>query len=97
MDGIVRPTMGPVADGTLWIDMNVVDAVPNLTAGATKQLASAVRVTDENVVDGVYNVSAAATDATGGVLRRLFTGRVQQYVAMGFAGVIIIAAIYIIF
>jgi NADH-quinone oxidoreductase subunit L len=97
MDGIVRPTMGPVADGTLWIDMNVIDGVPNLTAGATKQLASVVRVTDENVVDGFYNVSAAATDATGGILRRFFTGRVQQYVAMGFAGVIIIVAIYIIF
>ena len=97
MDGIVRPTMGPVANGTLWIDMNVVDAVPNLVAGASKQVATAVRVTDENAVDGVYNLSAAATDASGGFLRRLFTGRVQQYVAMGFAGVIIIVAIYIIF
>jgi NADH-quinone oxidoreductase subunit L len=97
MDGIVRPTMGPVADGTLWIDMNVVDAVPNLVAGASKQVATAVRVTDENAVDGVYNLTAAATDASGGFLRRFFTGRVQQYVAMGFAGVIIIAALYIIF
>ena len=97
LDGIVRPTMGPLARGTLWVDNHIVDAVPNLTAGGTQQLAVAVRATDETVVDGVYNVSAAATGASGGFLRRFFTGRVQQYVALGFAGVVIITALFIIF
>ncbi|MEA3502113.1 MAG: NADH-quinone oxidoreductase subunit L [Actinomycetota bacterium] len=97
MDGIVRPTMGPIADGTLWIDQNVVDAVPNLTAGATMHLADAVNTVDQNVVDGVYNEAGAATDAAGGFLRKAFTGRVQQYAAMSFAGVVVIAALFMIF
>ncbi len=54
MNGLVRPTMGPIADATLWVDMNVVDAVPNLTAGVARHAAAAVAVVDDNAVDGVY-------------------------------------------
>ena len=97
MDGIVRPTMGPIADGTLWIDMYVVDAVPNLAGGAAKHVAAAVNTVDLNVVDGVFNEVSAATGAAGGILRKAFTGRVQQYAAMSFAGVVIIAALFMIF
>ena len=97
MDGIVRPTMGPVADGTLWVDQNVIDAVPNLTAGATMHVAEAVNTVDQNVVDGVFNEAGAATEAAGGFLRKMFTGRVQQYAAISFAGVVVIAALFIIF
>ncbi len=97
MDGIIRPTMGPLADGTLWIDMNIVDAVPNLAGGAAKHVAAAVNTVDQNVVDGVFNTASAGTGATGGFLRKALTGRVQQYAAMSFAGVVIIAALFMIF
>ncbi len=97
MDGIIRPTMGPIADGTLWIDQNVIDAVPNLTGGAAMHVADAVNTVDQKAVDGVYNGVSAATGATGGILRKAFTGRVQQYAAMSFAGVVIIAALFMIF
>ena len=52
--------------------------------------------TDETVVDGVYNATGAATGASGGVLRRTFTGRIQQYAAFSFIGVIVIAVLFII-
>ena len=97
MDGIVRPTMGPVADGTLWIDENVVDAVPNLAAGGAKHTADAVNTFDQRAVDGVFNLLSAATGATGGFLRKTFTGRVQQYAAISFAGVVILALLFMIF
>jgi NADH-quinone oxidoreductase subunit L len=97
MDGIIRPTMGPLADGTLWIDMNVIDGVPNLAGGAAKHVAAAVNTIDQNAVDGVYNSVSAGTGATGGFLRKALTGRVQQYAAMSFAGVVIIAALFMIF
>jgi len=97
MDGIVRPTMGPVADGTLWIDQNVVDAVPNLVAGGAKHTADAVNTFDQRGVDGVFNTLSAATGATGGFLRKAFTGRVQQYAAISFAGVVILAVLFMIF
>ncbi|MEA2022944.1 MAG: NADH-quinone oxidoreductase subunit L [Actinomycetota bacterium] len=97
MDGIIRPTMGPIADGTLWIDQNIVDAVPNLTGGAAMHVAEAVNTVDQKAVDGVFNEVSAATGAAGGILRKAFTGRVQQYAAMSFAGVVIIAALFMIF
>jgi NADH-quinone oxidoreductase subunit L len=97
MDGIVRPTMGPIADGTLWIDENVVDAVPNLAAGGAKHTADAVNTFDQRGVDGVFNMLSAATGAAGGFLRKSFTGRVQQYAAISFAGVVILALLFMIF
>ena len=97
MNGIVRPTMGPIAAATLWVDMNVVDAVPNLAAGVAKQAAASVAVIDDNAVDGVYNLTGAGTGATGSFLRQFFPGRVQQYVALSFAGVVIFAALFVIF
>jgi NADH-quinone oxidoreductase subunit L len=97
MDGIVRPTMGPVADGTLWIDENVVDGVPNLAAGGVKHTADAVNAFDQRGVDGVFHGVSAGTGAAGGFLRRAFTGRVQQYAAISFAGVVILAVLFMIF
>lgn len=96
MDGIVRPVMGPLARVVLWIDMNVVDGIVNGVGASSLKLATAVRATDEVVVDGVYNAAGAATGASGGVLRRTFTGRIQQYAAFSFIGVIVIAVLFII-
>ena len=97
MAGIVRPTKGALARAVLWVDMNVIDSVVNAVGAGSMQLARIVRIADENVVDGVYNATGAATGASGTVLRRTFTGRVQQYVAFSFVGVIVIAVLFIIF
>ncbi len=96
MAAIVRPTMGPLARVVLWFDMRVVDGVANAVGAGSLALAQGVRATDENVVDGVYNATGAATGASGSVLRRAFTGRVQQYAAFSFVGVIVIAVLFII-
>ena len=88
--------MGPLSRAVLWFDMRVVDGVVNGAGLVSMKLASIVRWTDEDVVDGVFNATGAATGASGSVLRRTFTGRVQQYVAFSFIGVIAIAAILII-
>ena len=96
MNGIVRPTKGPLARAILWFDMRVVDGVVNGAGAGSMVLARFTRATDERVVDGVFNATGAATDASGSVLRRTFTGRVQQYAAFSFIGVIAIAAIAIL-
>ncbi len=96
MKGIVRPTMGPFAKLILWIDMNIIDGVVNGVGAGSLVAAKAVRITDENVVDGMYNATGAATGATGSVLRRTFTGRVQQYAAFSFIGVLVIVVLFII-
>ena len=97
MNAIVRPTMGPIARAVLWFDQHVVDGVVNGVGAVNMQLARFTRRTDEYVVDGVYNAIGAGTDATGSALRRNFTGRVQQYVAFAFLGVVVIAVAYGLF
>lgn len=93
---IVRPTMGPIARAVLWFDMNVVDGLVNVVGLGSIGIARAVRSFDENVVDGFFNEAGAGLDGSGNVLRRSFTGRIQQYVAFGFIGVIVIAVLFII-
>ncbi len=97
MKGIVRPIMGPIARVILWFDMRVVDGVVNGVGLGAKGLASGVQVIDADVVDGVYNLTAAGTGTSGDVLRKSFTGRVQQYAAFSFVGVIVIVVLFIIF
>ncbi|MCZ7532054.1 MAG: NADH-quinone oxidoreductase subunit L [Acidimicrobiia bacterium] len=96
MSGVVRPVMGPIASTVLWFDMNVVDGIVNGAGAAGKVLSKGVLVIDDNVVDGVFNASGAVTGASGSVLRRSFTGRVQQYAAFGFVGVIVIVVLFVI-
>ena len=97
LSGVVRPIMGPLARVVLWVDMHVVDGVVNGVGVGARTLAKGVQVIDANVVDGAFNASAAGTDASGSFLRKSFTGRVQQYAAFSFVGVIVIAVLFIIF
>jgi NADH:ubiquinone oxidoreductase subunit 5 (subunit L)/multisubunit Na+/H+ antiporter MnhA subunit len=77
--------------------MNVVDGVVNGVGLGAQGLAKAVNQVDTKVVDGVYNATGAGTGASGTLLRKSFTGRVQQYAAFSFVGVIVIAVLFIIF
>jgi hypothetical protein len=52
---------------------------------------------DQNGVDGAYHSVSAAAGGMGGVLRLAFTGRVQQYAALSFLGVVVVAALFLIF
>jgi NADH:ubiquinone oxidoreductase subunit 5 (subunit L)/multisubunit Na+/H+ antiporter MnhA subunit len=97
MNGIVRPIMGPIARIVLWIDMRVIDGIANAIGAVSLVFARVVKVTDENVVDGVFNATGAATGASGSLLRKTFTGRVQQYAAFSFIGVLVIVGLFIIF
>ncbi len=97
LDGIVRPVMGPLARLVLWIDLYVVDGVVNGSAVVARLFARGVDAVDLAGVDGLFNGSAAATNASAGLLRRSFSGKVQQYAAMGFAGVVVIAVLVIVF
>ena len=93
---IVRPIMGPAARVILWWDMHVVDGVVNLVGGGMIGIAKGVRVFDQNVVDGFYNKIGAGIDGMGSSLRKSFTGRIQQYAAFSFVGVVVITVLFII-
>jgi NADH-quinone oxidoreductase subunit L len=97
MDGIVRPTRGPVARAVDWFNGHVIDFVVNGAGLAMKWSARYVYLFDQRGIDGAINASGAATNAFGGVLRVIQTGKVQQYATMMLAGTLIIVAGFIIF
>ncbi len=78
-----------------YFDAKVIDGFVNLTAGVTNISSKVVGVFDNVVVDGIVNLVANATGAAGGVLRKIQTGKVQTYVAMAIAGLIVIIYFFI--
>ncbi len=97
MDGIVRPLRGPVARGIDWFNGHVIDFVVNGAGFAARGVGKIVYAFDQQGIDGAINASGAATGATGGMLRRLQTGRIQQYATLLVAGAVVLVAGFIVF
>jgi NADH-quinone oxidoreductase subunit L len=93
---IAKGFVGPIARAAYWFNQNVIDAVLNGAGAATKAIGDfAYNRVDQGVVDNVVNGSGALSEATGQLLRRIQTGKVQQYGALLFGGAAVLAAILI--
>jgi NADH-quinone oxidoreductase subunit L len=93
---IVRGIREPIANGAYWINQNVIDGVVNGAAMAARGVARFVyEVVDQKGVDGLVNGAGLASEESGGFLRHIQTGRVQQYAALmlGAAGVFALALV----
>jgi NADH-quinone oxidoreductase subunit L len=91
-DGIVYAIKSPIARAAYWINQNVIDGVVNGVGIGSRAAADFVyRFIDQGLVDGVVNGTGAAAEGSGGVLRMMQTGKVQQYAAALFGvGIVII-------
>ena len=88
---------GPVARATYWFNQNVIDGIVNGIAAAARLSADWVyKYVDQGLVDGAINGSGASAGFSGQLLRRIQTGRVQQYGALLFGGAVVLAGIFII-
>jgi NADH-quinone oxidoreductase subunit L len=95
-DGVAGATKGPIARAMYWINQNVIDGVVNGAAFASRKVAAFLYGTiDQEVVDGVVNGSGLTAETSGQLLRKLQTGKVQQYGALLFGGAIILAGVLI--
>ena len=97
MDGIIRPTRGPVAGAVDWFNGHVLDFIVNGAGLLAKSAGRVVYFFDQKGIDGVINTTGAFTGATGGVLRFLQSGRVQQYAILIFAATVLLVAGFLIF
>ena len=97
-DVIVAAVKGPIAKGAYWVNQNVLDKVID-TAGETSVKAGQVVYDkiDQGHIEGAVNGSGFLSNKSGQELRRMQTGKVQQYAALLFAGATILAGIFIIF
>ena len=74
----------------------MLDGVVNGSAEVSKASASVVYTYfDQAVIDGVVNGSGAGASETGGLLRRIQTGRISQYAALLFGAAAILAAVLV--
>jgi NADH-quinone oxidoreductase subunit L len=93
---IAGGTKGPVAAAANWINQNVIDGVVNGTAVVSRAVAGWLyRNIDQGAIDGTINGSGAGAEGAGQILRRIQTGRVQQYGTLLFGGAVVLAGILI--
>ncbi|MCO4293985.1 NADH-quinone oxidoreductase subunit L [Solitalea sp. MAHUQ-68] len=80
-----------------WFDINIVDGIVNGAATLVHQLSAVVDWIDRNIVDGSVNGIAWLAARIGDFIRGFQTGRVQQYMALGVFGLILIIVLSYIF
>ncbi len=94
---IAGGTKGVIARATNWFNSNVLDGIVN---GAGRSAVAGGRWTykniDQGVVDAVVKGSGTGSSGVGQLLRGIQTGKVQQYGALLFAGVTVLAAVFIV-
>ena len=84
-DIIVGSIKGAIARAAYWTNQRVIDGAVNAVGIGARALAHfTYDVIDQKVVDGLVNGTGASAERGGSVLRRLQTGRVQQYAAFLF-------------
>jgi len=96
--GIVEPIKGPIARAVNWTNNYVIDGVVNSVAGLSLFLSRIVyQGLDQRGIDGVVHGLSAAVDSAGGSLRRLQSGRVQQYAAGFVTGTLLLVIALVVF
>ena len=95
-DIIAADTKGPLARAAYWFNQNVLDGIVDGASAVSKKVSVFVyRDVDQLVVDGVVNGTGLVSEESGQFLRRMQTGKVQQYAAILFAGVVVLAGVLV--
>jgi NADH-quinone oxidoreductase subunit L len=95
-DVIVADTKGPLARAAYWFNQNVLDGIIDGASSVSKKIAKVVyRDVDQLIVDGAVNGTGLVSEESGQVLRLMQTGKVQQYAAILFSGVVVLAGVLV--
>lgn len=94
--GLVGATTGPIARFVDWTNTYIIDGLVNAVGGLTKWVGGLVyNGIDQRGVDGIFNGLSAFADGAGASLRKLQTGRVQQYASGFVAGALILVILFV--
>lgn len=89
---IIRGIQYPIARAAYWVNQNVLDGVINGVGKGAQRTAHVVYdVIDQRVIDGAVNGAGLSAEEGGSILRLIQTGRVQQYAALLFGAVAVLA------
>ncbi len=85
---VVNSVKGPIAQTAYWFNQHILDGViNNVGKGAVATGRAVYDQIDQRVIDGIVNGSGISASTGGNVLRKLQTGRVQNYAAVFLASV----------
>ncbi|RMG56903.1 MAG: hypothetical protein D6713_10760, partial [Deltaproteobacteria bacterium] len=73
-----------------WFDLHVIDGLVNLVAQVGAWLSFVTGRFDNYIIDGAVNGVAQSTIGSGGILRRLQTGKIYHYIGVLAGGVLLI-------
>ncbi len=94
---IVGFTKGPLSKAAYWFNQNVLDGVVDEAGRSAERSGRFIyRFIDQGFIEGVVNGSGRASSTGGQGLRKIQTGKVQQYAALLFAGATVLAGIFMI-
>jgi NADH-quinone oxidoreductase subunit L len=94
--GVARGVSGPIARAAYWFDQHVINAIVDAVGVGSRMAADWIYGNvDQRVIDGAINGSGLGAEGTGQLLRRLQSGKVQQYGALLFGGAVILAAVLV--
>src|SRR5215210_2320071 len=89
---IIRGIQYPIAKAAYWVNQHVLDGVINGVGKGAQRTAQVVYdVIDQRVIDGAVNGAGLSAEEGGSILRHIQTGRVQQYAALLFGAVAVLA------
>jgi len=93
---IAGGTTGPIARAANWFNQNIIDGVVNGIGNGARKVAGVVYVfADQIIIDGAVNGSGQGSEGAGQLLRKIQTGKVQQYASILFAGAVVIAGVLV--
>jgi NADH-quinone oxidoreductase subunit L len=94
--GVARGVSGPIAKAAYWFDQHIINAFIDGVGVGSRMVADWVYGNiDQTVIDGAVNGSGLGAEESGQILRRLQSGKVQQYGALLFGGAVILAAVLV--
>jgi NADH-quinone oxidoreductase subunit L len=97
LNGVIRPIQYPIARAVYWFDQHIIDGFVNGVAFVSRKVAGFIyNVVDQKIVDGAVNGAGFTAEESGGLLRYIQTGRVQQYAAVLFGAAALFGLILVL-
>jgi NADH-quinone oxidoreductase subunit L len=96
--GVIMPVVrDKLSAASYWFNQKVLDGIVNGAASVATGLGRfTYKYVDQGVVDRTINASGSGAEESGQLLRKIQTGKVQQYGALLFLGAAILAGALII-